>query len=102
MGTDNYRYGQEPFEQMVAKQGAVLEDLKAFGEEIGRIVKDCLNEEGLVGTTGTALYEAFMRDVVKSMSVFNESAEENYNQNKAFQELMEENTTENTRIASSL
>lgn len=100
MGTDNYRYNQGSFDEMLTGLKSKKAELDELAEQIRGIVQKNLLENGITGTTADSLLKTFDTEVIQKMTEFADSADINIQQNEKFKELADETSSQNNRTAS--
>jgi hypothetical protein len=102
MGLDNFRYNQEGMDEYIGEAKAKNEQIKDIGDMMIAEVRQNLLEEGITGTTAEALITSFKAKVIDPMMERDELAEASIAKAETVQQLMEDNSAENTRIASQI
>lgn len=100
MSTDDFRYNQTGMDELREANTSFHNDSKELESQIMDSVNRHLLEEGITGDTAEALKQSFEANVIKSVSIFEDSSEMNMKQNQEFQDLMEDSSAANKRIAS--
>lgn len=102
MGLDNFRYSQEGMDKYIGETKSINEQMREIGDAMYKEAVDNLLAEGFTGTTAEAIGSLFRAKVIEPMMERDELAEASIAKAETVQQIMEDNSAANTRIASQI